>query len=130
MFTKEKKLGLLFLGKICQLINNIRSMLEWLQNWYKSQCNNDWEHIFGIKIETIDNPGWEITIDLEGTEFILNDIPWTLIGDFENTWIGYKIENHKFNGASDPNNLCTTIFAFKELIEKGYISEDEIYGML
>jgi hypothetical protein len=43
--------------------------LEFLQDWYKSQCNGDWEHNHGIKIETLDNPGWYINIDLEDTEF-------------------------------------------------------------
>jgi hypothetical protein len=27
-----------------------------------------WEHSFGITIETIDNPGWSVTISLERTE--------------------------------------------------------------
>lgn len=40
----------------------------WIQKWYQAQCNGDWEHSYGIIIETIDNPGWSITIDLETTE--------------------------------------------------------------
>ncbi|ANI89339.1 hypothetical protein A9P82_08560 [Arachidicoccus ginsenosidimutans] len=38
-----------------------------IQNWFQSNCNGDWEHDFGIKIETLDNPGWCVTIDLEDT---------------------------------------------------------------
>lgn len=34
------------------------NIFEWLQKWYKSQCDGDWEHEYGIKIETVDNPGW------------------------------------------------------------------------
>ena len=34
------------------------AVFQRLQKWYKSQCNGDWEHSFGIKIETLDNPGW------------------------------------------------------------------------
>jgi Immunity protein 53 len=33
-----------------------------------------WEHSFGITIETIDNPGWSVTISLERTE--LESIPF------------------------------------------------------
>ncbi|MER8786760.1 immunity 53 family protein [Mesorhizobium sp. M0815] len=44
------------------------SMLEWLEEWYQGQCNGDWEHQYGIKIDTIDNPGWEVSIDLHGTQ--------------------------------------------------------------
>jgi hypothetical protein len=32
--------------------------LAWLMQWYLAQCNQDWEHEFGITIATLDNPGW------------------------------------------------------------------------
>ena len=32
--------------------------LIWLLSWYHSQCDGDWEHGNGVKIGTIDNPGW------------------------------------------------------------------------
>ena len=41
--------------------------IERVQNWYLQQCNGDWEHSFGMKIETLDNPGFWIKIDLEDT---------------------------------------------------------------
>jgi hypothetical protein len=44
------------------------NQLEFLPKWYKSKCDGDWEHTYGIKIETLDNPGWIITIDLEETD--------------------------------------------------------------
>ena len=39
-----------------------------LMNWYASNCDDDWEHIFGIKIQTIDNPGWSFKADIVDTE--------------------------------------------------------------
>ena len=41
--------------------------IQWLQSWYQEQCDNDWEHQYGIKIDSLDNPGWVVTIDLAGT---------------------------------------------------------------
>ncbi len=41
--------------------------IDRLQNWYSSQCDGYWEHSYGIKIETLDNPGWACFIDLLGT---------------------------------------------------------------
>jgi len=41
--------------------------LLWIQKWYKSQCNGDWEHEYGVKIETVDNSGWYVTINLMDT---------------------------------------------------------------
>lgn len=103
-------------------------MINWLENWYNSQCDGGWENCYGIKIETIDNPGWEITIDLaeiiEGIN--IEKIEWNIIGDFEDKWIGYKVEGKKFNGSGSPKNLNLIIYIFKELIEKGFVIEDEI----
>ena len=47
---------------------NQHELLTWLQNWYYQYCDGDWEHNENINIHTIDNPGWRITIDLEGTD--------------------------------------------------------------
>ena len=41
--------------------------LQQLQKWYSSQCNQDWEHSFGVKIDTLDNPGWTLEIDFRET---------------------------------------------------------------
>lgn len=43
------------------------NMIAWLSEWYKSNCDGDWEHYYGIKIDTIDNPGWKVDIDLVDT---------------------------------------------------------------
>ena len=45
------------------------SLFNLLQDWYLAQCNGDWEHEFGIKIDTLDNPGWSVVIDLLGTNY-------------------------------------------------------------
>lgn len=39
-------------------------MIKWLQNWYYQLCDGEWEHQNRIRIETIDNPGWSIEIDI------------------------------------------------------------------
>ncbi|QDS97788.1 immunity 53 family protein [Adhaeretor mobilis] len=42
-------------------------VLDRLQRWYHDQCDEDWEHQYGVKIDTLDNPGWSVNIDLIGT---------------------------------------------------------------
>ena len=42
--------------------------LAWLMQWYLAECNSDWEHSYGVKIDTLDNPGWTLKIDLRETE--------------------------------------------------------------
>ena len=43
------------------------SELERLQRWYADQCDGEWEHGHGITVETVDNPGLCLSIDLTGT---------------------------------------------------------------
>ena len=38
-----------------------------IDQWHKSNCNGDWEHSYGVTIETLDNPGWWVKIDLAET---------------------------------------------------------------
>jgi hypothetical protein len=38
--------------------------LERLTSWYSKQCNGDWEHSYGFSIDTLDNPGVSLTVDL------------------------------------------------------------------
>ena len=41
--------------------------LQRLEQFYRMNCNGDWEHQYGVRISTLDNPGWRISISLEGT---------------------------------------------------------------
>ena len=38
------------------------SSIATLEDWYQSRCNGVWEHHFGVRIETCDNPGWLVTL--------------------------------------------------------------------
>lgn len=89
-------------------------MIE-LQKWYFRQCDEDWEHSFGIKIETLDNPGWHISIDLEGTDldgkaFVSTEKNY----DSELEWLTCKVRNNVFEGACGPMELDKVINIFLE----------------
>jgi hypothetical protein len=38
-----------------------------IQKWFHLQYDGNWEHHHGITIETCDNPGWLIAINLKDT---------------------------------------------------------------
>ena len=40
------------------------NIIEWLQEWTKSQIDGDWEHEQGVQIDMYDNPGWFIKVDI------------------------------------------------------------------
>ncbi len=88
-----------------------------LQDWYLRQCNGDWEHEYGIKIDTIDNPGWSLQIDLSGTtltgktfEKIRRDVD-------ENNWVHCWVAENKFQAGGGPLNLGDLIKEFVEWAE-------------
>jgi hypothetical protein len=35
-----------------------------IDNWYLLQCTGSWEHKYGMTIETTDNPGWWLEMDV------------------------------------------------------------------
>lgn len=67
-----------------------KNLLIWLGDWYQSNCNGDWEHEYGTAIETIDNPGWAITIDVSETIFNAKQMPWFFVENNTNDWYGFK----------------------------------------
>jgi hypothetical protein len=76
-----------------------------LQTWYASHCNTEWEHTYGVKIDTLDNPGWTVTIDLVGTE--LDNVPFTpkVEQRSETDWLHCNVNDRAFKGAGDPDKL-------------------------
>ena len=76
--------------------------LQELQRWYQSQCNSDWEHSYGVKIDTLDNPGWSVTIELSETD--IADRPFTEVQRLEHKtdWIHCRVRDHKFEGRGGP----------------------------
>lgn len=92
--------------------------IEALQEWYVSQCNEDWEHSYGVEIGTLDNPGWTLSIDLIDTD--VEDVAFAEhsygVGkesepDDQN-WLICKVENHKFIGNCGPRLLEEMITIF------------------
>src|SRR5262245_64058281 len=77
-------------GKNLMEDNNI---LSWLQSWFYENCDGDWEHNTNVKIVNLDNPGWSIFINLEGTS--LEDKKFDQFKDYrnENDWVYCTVES-------------------------------------
>lgn len=65
------------------------SVLAELQRWYHSQSDGDWEHCYGIKIDTLDHPGWQLSIDLEETD--MEDVSFT---EVQHNEMGHHYEDN------------------------------------
>lgn len=79
--------------------------LSTLERWYASQCNGKWEHGYGVHIETLDNPGWRMRIDLRDTPKQDCPLETKRIDRAENDWIHYWSEKQTFQIACSPLNL-------------------------
>lgn len=89
-------------------------MASALERWYMSQCNGDWEHNYGIHIDTLDNPGWLIKIDLRDTEGQGSVLERQAIARNDNDWIQYWVESEQFRIACGPLNLTEALDKFVE----------------
>lgn len=93
------------------------NILSWLQNWYKANCNGDWEHTYGVKIETLDNPGWSVIIDLNDTNLENLEREYRLIENSDEDWYALSIKDSKFQASGDPFKLEILLQKFKEITE-------------
>lgn len=87
-------------------------VLKRLQNWYDSQCDGDWEHLYGVSIENLDNPGWMVTIDLIETDLKDKDFNEILEERTESNWIDCRVEENKFTGMGGTFNLTEILEVF------------------
>jgi Immunity protein 53 len=92
---------------------------SWLEDWYNRQCDGDWEHMSGVKIESLDNPGWSVVIDLNGTRY--DEVQSRDLLDErtdEINWIVCKIQDGKFQGYGGAAMLGKIVQAFRKWIEQ------------
>lgn len=92
-------------------------MINWLQDWFSTHCDGDWEHERGIKIETVDNPGWNIEIDFNDTGINRKNLDWELFEVSEKNWFGFRIEENVFYASGDPSKFNIILEIFREIIE-------------
>src|SRR5690242_15068471 len=80
-------------------------IIRWLETFYASCCDGDWEHQSGITITTLDNPGWSVTVEIGGT--LLEKIPFSRveIERSERDWVQCWVQNTAWQARGGPHNL-------------------------
>ena len=95
---------------------NVNNLLPRLQRWYLSHCDGDWEHSWGVKIVTLDNPGWSLEVNLESTNLagrVFTPIRRGLdIPEPNPDWLSCRVEDQKFKGSGGPEKLAEMIAIF------------------
>lgn len=81
------------------------SVLNDIQKWYASNCDGEWEHSFGVVIDTLDNPGWSVTVDLVDTNLEGKNFEIIQHELSEERWVHCSVSENKFRGAGDETKL-------------------------
>ena len=97
--------------------------LDWLMNWYRAQCDEDWEHRFGVSIGTLDNPGWSLAVDLQGTE--MEGRAFAAVSDNVDAnghpageaWLVCRLEGGQFRAYGGALDVGRMIRVFREWVE-------------
>ena len=93
--------------------------LDWLTQWFENQCDCEWEHGYGVTIETLDNPGWSVKVELNGTTLDGKTFERLTHGyEHETEWWTCWTEDNQFRGAGGPQQLVPMIQCFREWAEQ------------
>lgn len=88
-------------------------ILYWLTDWYKMNCNGDWEHSYGIQINNVIGFGWTVEINLSDTALENRVLEKLEINNGENDWFFCKAIDNIFTGGGDINKLTQILETFK-----------------
>ena len=86
--------------------------LRRLEDWYAANSDGDWEHQHGVTIQSLDNPGWSVEIDLEGTRLEDASLHEVRVERSDRDWYRCWVESNVFHGRGGPGNLREMVGAF------------------
>jgi hypothetical protein len=106
----------------------MKETIERLQDWYKLNCDGDWEHNYGFSITTLDNPGWSIKIDL--TETCLEKLDFNK--QFQNLeqkhdWYIIRTIKEVLEMSCGPENLNQVLKIFLDDIIPNHLDREYYY---
>jgi hypothetical protein len=86
--------------------------LSELQDWYAAQCDGDWEHSYGVSVDTLDNPGWSVRIDLKDTAIASRTFERHEAHRTEDDWLVCWLDHGAFRASCGPANLREALRVF------------------
>jgi hypothetical protein len=108
----------------------MKETIERIQDWYKLNCNGDWEHSYGYSISTLDNPGWTIRIDLADTCLEKLDFYETYQNpEYDHDWYIIKTGHEVLEISCGPENLKQVLEIFLDKIIPIHSNKDNYYDV-
>lgn len=94
------------------------SSFIWLQSFFQSNCDGDWEHDYdGCVIQSDSAPGWLLTFDLRGTPYACAELDELEDQTAPISWLRCKIESGKFIANCSPKRLAECIDILRDVVE-------------
>jgi hypothetical protein len=92
--------------------------LSKLARWFARHCDGTWEQHRGISVQSTDNPGWWVKIDL--TRTALEVRPFAEVSEGVDDkgfptaarWLHCHLQDEQWHGAGDPTRLPEIISRF------------------
>ena len=90
---------------------------DFIVAWFAAHCDGDWEHDVGIRVATLDNPGWRVDIRIEDTELQGIEIDWKVDEQSEQEWLQWRATGRFFEARCGPKDLGRAFDAFRLFAE-------------
>lgn len=97
--------------------------VDFLQRWFIAHCDEDWEHGTGIRLTSLDNPGWGLEVDLRGTELEDVSMPRVVVERSESDWTHAWSDGLTFTAFGGAGNLADVIGHFRAFVNSGGAGE-------
>ena len=91
--------------------------LRRLEAWYTAQTDGDWEHSWGVHIGTLDNPGWEVNVDLVDTDCFGVAFEAVKVDRSPTDWVVCRVRDGLWEGRGGPGNLSELMNRFEDWAE-------------
>lgn len=93
--------------------------LAWLSWWFSERCDGEWESDFGVTIESVNNPGWMVRIDLDGTGLDPDSFKPLADQRTDTDWVECKVEDGVWLGGGGIENLDEVLGIFRGWVDGG-----------
>ncbi len=86
--------------------------LEALMGWYNANCDGDWEHSYGVKIETTEEGGWLFQADLADTAYATDDLARRESRRSDADWLVVEIHDGAYRASGGGCSLIDIVAGF------------------
>jgi hypothetical protein len=87
-----------------------------LQAWFAAHCDGNWEQEYGVTIQTVEEPGWELRVDLVGTRLEGTALPRQAVARAED-WCEMWCDGFTFYAVGGPHDLDELLASFVSFAE-------------